>query len=388
MRLLFLNHNYRYSGTYYRAMPMAEELARRGHEVTLCTVSPHRHWTSEGSSVNGVTFLETPNLGQDNSGNGYGPLDNIWRLMHALAHHYDIIHMFDHKPNATFGGFAGKLRGARLVADWADWWGGPGGVNDVPQRRILAVGKFEEWWERQSKKWADGVVTISRVLREKAIAIGCPEERVLYLPTGAPTDRIRPLPIAEARTRQGLPLNRRIVGFIGSGQGDLEIALRAIGRMPDTWFMVVGHKNPQVLELAHAHGMADRLWQTGFIPDQEVGLYLACANVMCLPLSDRAANRGRLPNKILDYMAAGRPVVASPVGDVEEIVKGLGVGLLAGNDEFPRVLMRILDDSGLQKELGERAAGAAHTEFDWHHLIDKLEEFYLYINKYGKEKKS
>ena len=65
-----------------------------------------------------------------------------------------------------------------------DWWGGPGGINDVPRRMVPAIGKFEAWWEERSKLWADGVVTISTVLRQRALNLGCPPERVLYLPTG------------------------------------------------------------------------------------------------------------------------------------------------------------------------------------------------------------
>ena len=53
---------------------------------------------------------------------------------------------------------------------------------------------------------------------------------------------------------------------------------------------------------------------------------------MGLPLTDRAANRGRLPNKLLDYMAAGRPTVASPVGDIKTILEEHEVGLLAGDE--------------------------------------------------------
>ena len=318
MRLLFLNHNYRYSGTYYRAMPMAEQLAQRGHQVTffaaMCEHTRRAAWTT----VNGVRLCEAPGLAQGHSGEGYAPLDNWQRILHAATHRYDIVHMFDHKPNATFASFPARWRGARLIADWADWWGGPGGVNDVANRRFPVVGQFEAWWEVRSKRLADGVVTISRVLQERAVQIGCPPERVLYLPTGAPIDRIVPLPLAEARCRLNLPPERRIVGFIGMGQGDLALVMAALCELPDVWLMVIGKHNPQVLDLAGAYGIADRLWQTGFIPDDQVGGYLACADVMCLPMEDRAANRGRLPNKLLDYLAAGQTGGRQPSGRYQD----------------------------------------------------------------------
>jgi len=376
MKLLFLNHNTRFGGTYYRAMPMAEQLAAVGHDVTLLTVSPKQRWRADWSVVNGVRLGEMPNWGQGYSGEGYGPVDNLLRIAHAGLERYDIIHLCDHKPNATFAGFPARLRGAKIVSDWIDWWGGPGGINDVPHRRFPIVGRFEEWWEERSKLWSDGVVTISTVLRERALALGCPPERVIFIPTGAAIDRIHPVPLAEARQRLDIPVERQIVGFIGMGQGDLEIVMAAIQRLPGVWLMVIGGTNPKVKEMAQRFGITDRLWQTGFVPDEQVSDYLGCANLMCLPLTDRAANWGRLPNKLLDYLCAGRPTVASPIGDIAGYCRDYGVGLLAEDDGFVTALDRLLTDVALQREMGEKARHVAETVFAWPRLIGELEAFY------------
>ena len=375
MRLLLLNHNYRFSGTYYRAHPMAQQLAQRGHRVTLLTVSRKARWRPSWEMVDGMLLGEMPNWGQNVSGGGYGPLDNLLRLVHVLARRYDIIHMFDHKPNATFGGFLGRLKGTRLVADWADWWGGPGGLNDVV-RRVPAVAGFEGWWEERSKLGADGVVTISTVLRDRALSLGCRPDRVLYLPTGAPLERIRPVLRSEARRRLGVPGERSIVGFIGTGQTDLEIVLSALRDLPDVWLMVVGATHPRTLEAARSFGVADRLWQTGFVPDAEVGLYLGCADVMVLPMTDRAANRGRLPNKLLDYMAAGRPTVASPVGDVEKVFQEYDIGSLAQPEAFAQAIRRLMTSQSMRERMGCEARRVAETVFAWPSLIERLEGFY------------
>jgi glycosyltransferase involved in cell wall biosynthesis len=379
MRLLFLNHNYRYLGTFQRAFHIAEVLVKRGHQVSLMTVSWKHRWRSTWSIANGVRIAEMPNWGQDYSGEGYGPLDNLLRCLHALKNRYDIIHMFDHKPNASFGGFVGRLRGAVLIADWTDWWGGPGGINDVPKRRVPAVGKFEEWWEIKSKLLADGVVTGSTALYQRAIDVGCPRDRVICIPNGAAPDLIRPIPVLEARQRLGVPTDRRIVGLLSMSQGDLEIVLPAIKQLPDVWFMVIGPKNQRVFNQAQAFGVADRLWQTDFVPDEELSWYLACADVMCLPLTDRAANRGRSPGKFMFYMAAGRPTVASPIGDVKTIVENYRVGLLATDAEFPDAIDRLLSDTSLREELGRNARKVAETVLNWSRLVDQLEEFYRYI---------
>ncbi len=379
MRLLFLNHNYRYLGTYQRAFHIGRVLVQRGYSVTLFTVSPRHRWRMTQSVSEGVRIVEMPNFGQNYSGEGYGPLDNLLRCFHSLTHRYDIIHMFDHKPNATFAGLVGRLHGVTLIADWTDWWGGPGGINDVPKRRVPAVGKFEEWWEIKSKLLADGVVTGSTALYQRALDVGCPPEKVICIPNGSAPDLIRPVPVAEARQRLGVPQDRKIVGFFGMGQGDMEIIMPAIRQLPNVWLMVIGPKNQRVLDQARYFGIADRLWQTDFVPEEELSWYLACADVMCLPLSDRAANRGRSPGKFMFYMAAGRPTVASPVGDVPIIMETYRVGLLARDEEFADALWRLLTDDALREELGQNARRTAETGLSWSCLVDQLEEFYLRI---------
>ncbi len=376
MRLLFLNHNHRHLGTYERALHIAEVLVKRGHEATLLTISHISRWKIAWSSENGVRVGEMPNLGQNKIAEGYGLLDNLLRCLHAISNSYDIIHMVDHKPNATFAGFVGRWKGAKVIADWADWWGGPGGINDVPKRRFASIGIFEEWWEIKSKVLADGVVTISTVLKQRAVDVGCRQERILHLPNGCATSLIRSLPVSEARRHLGVPLDRKIVGFLGMGQGDLEITMKALQQLPDVWLMVVGPKNSRVWKQAQEFGIQDRLWQTDFVDDPELSWYLACADLMCLPLTERAANYGRLPGKFMYYLAAGRPTVVSPVGDVTQLVKSYNAGLLADEATFGEAINTLLNDCTMRDMLGRNARRAAETDLNWEFVVDRLEKFY------------
>lgn len=241
------------------------------------------------------------------------------------------------------------------------------------------MGEFEEWWEIETKLLADGVVTISSILKQRALDIGVPPDRVIHIPNGCATDLIRPIPVTQARQQLGVPLDRKIVGFFGMGQGDMEIIMPALRQLPGVWFMVIGPKNPRVLNQAQEFGIADRLWQTDFVPDAELSWYLACADVMCLPLTDRAANRGRLPGKIMYYMAAGRPTVVSLVGDVTHLVETYRIGLLATDDQFADALHTLLTDNALREELGRNACRAAETDLNWERLVDQLEAFYRQI---------
>ena len=377
MRILLLNHNFRDVGTYFRAMPIGEHLAGRGHQVTLITVSRQFRLFPRYTMINGVRVIEMPNLHFDKAGEGYGVLDNATRPVIALSNSVDVVHAFDHKPNVSAAALAARWRGATLIADWADWWGGVDGINETLAAKYPLVGRWEAAWEETQKRQADGVVTISSVLYRRAVELGCPPEAVLHMPTGAAIDRIDTLPIDEARRALNVPVDRFIMGFIGVSQTDLEIVMKAMRHTPDAWLMVIGSAKSEVRAMALAHGVADRLWQTGEKGGRDVGMHLACANVMVMPMKDSAANRGRLPNKLLDYLASGRAILANPVGDVKDIVERHACGLLVADDEaFVSGIQTLMANAALRTEMGVRARRAAETEFAWPPLIDKLEAFY------------
>jgi glycosyltransferase involved in cell wall biosynthesis len=375
MRILFLNHNYRYMATFNRARPMAQALARRGHTCTVLTVSPKNRWRATWSEVDGITIGEMPNLGQNFSGEGYGPIDNLRRIGHALSQRYDVIHALDHKPNASFGGVVGRLRGATLIGDWVDWWGGPGGINDVPKRRVPAIGAFENWWEVRSKQIADGVVTISTVLRDRALAVGIPADNVFYMPNGTEPQAIKPIPAAQARQALGLPVDRPYIGFLGMSMHDLKIIVRAMHSTPALWLMAIGKASSLVMDEARACGVADRVWQTGFVPDEKLSDYFGVASMCGLPLYDTQSNRGRMPGKLMYYLAAGRAVVASRVSDAVQIITANNAGVICDDEAaFGPAIQALLDDPARAD-----ARAAAENVYAWDKLAPGLEAFYLKI---------
>lgn len=381
LKLLYLNHNLRNDGTYFRALPMAQSMVKRGHEVTLLTVTRELSWRIRWSDSGGVRVGETPNLKPEVGATGYGLLDIAARSMFSISKRFDIIHSFDHKPNATIPAFLSRaLRGSPVVADWADWWGGPGGVNDRPHR-FPFIHKFEEWWEIDSKIRADAVVTISRVLRERAISLGYPSDKAFYIPTGAPVESIVPLSKSESRKELGLPLDSPLLGFVGISQDDLEILFEVLVRLPHVRLLLVGPVSEASVELAKRFQVLDRVIFPGRIHGTALSKYLASADVLCLPMTDRAYNRGRLPNKLLDYLASGRPILSSPIGDVETIFQDFEVGVLAHPQEYAGTVGKLLQDGPWQEQLGKRAREVAETKFDWKNLAQRLEKVYQSILK-------
>ena len=82
--------------------------------------------------------------------------------------------------------------------------------------------------------------------------------------------------------------------------------------------------------------------------------------------------------KLNDYMAAGRPTVATAVGDVTGVIEAfqMGVTTKPSAEELAMKTSELLDNPSRMMELGRNARGAAETEFDWIKLSRRLIKFY------------
>jgi len=88
---------------------------------------------------------------------------------------------------------------------------------------------------------------------------------------------------------------------------------------------------------------------------------LATAHIGIMPLTDDEWARGKCAFKLLQYMAASLPCVASPVGaNTEAVIDGLNGFHARDNDQWERALGRLIDSPPLRLQLG--AAGRVHVE--------------------------
>jgi glycosyltransferase involved in cell wall biosynthesis len=113
--------------------------------------------------------------------------------------------------------------------------------------------------------------------------------------------------------------------------------------------------------------------------------YLAASDLAWLPLKDSGANRGRLPLKLNDFMAAGRAIVATDVGDVGALLRCEPVGRLSPDEAEPlaRAVLDLLADDEERARLGQDARRLAETKLSWSRMADRLERFYLRIWQEG-----
>jgi glycosyltransferase involved in cell wall biosynthesis len=170
------------------------------------------------------------------------------------------------------------------------------------------------------------------------------------LPTVVDVDRYRP-----AEDRAERPLT---IGWIGSPSTwafvkPLLPLLATLARERGVRFVAVG---------AGAAAEADRFDGAAFEPWSEAGEIAAvqAMDIGIMPLPDEPWARGKSGYKLIQYMACGLPVVASPVGVNATIVEDGATGFLATDEEQWRAaLLRLIDDAELRQRMGE--AGRARA---------------------------
>jgi glycosyltransferase involved in cell wall biosynthesis len=102
-----------------------------------------------------------------------------------------------------------------------------------------------------------------------------------------------------------------------------------------------------------------------FVPwsEQDEAAILAAADIGIMPLADTDWERGKCGFKALQYMAAGLPVVASPVGISNRIVSPETGFLAANSPQWSSALNRLIDDSELRERMGRAGRAKVEREF-------------------------
>jgi len=210
-------------------------------------------------------------------------------------------------------------------------------------------------------KAADLVLAGSPVLAEHARRAGAGRAEVV--PTGLDTQRYTPK--ASSETSAG----PRLV-WIGSRStlkqlARLRPALAAVGgAVPGVRLRVIADGALSVAGLA----VENVPWSR-----QAEGRLLAEGDVGIAPLPDTAYTRGKCGFKVLQYMAAGLPVVASPVGVQADYVRPEETGLHAGGEaEWVEAIGRLAGDAALRQRMGRAGRERVEREFDFRALAPRV----------------
>ena len=254
-------------------------------------------------------------------------------------------------------------------------------AHSFPQSRIGRA--FRRWALRRVK----GTVTISLALEKLYVALGLSPHSVMTAHDGVDISRFGAVPQVEARNALGLPLDGKLVVYTGGlypGRG-LEELIQAIKGLAAT-LVIVGGKDvaaaQRLKDCAAQNGVSNVLF-VGHRPTTDIPVYLAAANVLAMPYSRRTVAPGGIttdwmsPLKMFEYMAAARPIVASDLPVLREVLRDDENALMVKPDDAGSLadgLRRLLANSTLAARLAAQARHdvEAHT---WEARAKKILEF-------------
>jgi glycosyltransferase involved in cell wall biosynthesis len=120
-------------------------------------------------------------------------------------------------------------------------------------------------------------------------------------------------------------------------------------------------------------------FDTGEVSYEDLVSYIAASDVLLLPLADSVANRARWPSRVNDYLAAGRPIVTTDVGDVAKLMRESDAGVVTHTEPegFAAGVSALLQDRELRAACGRRGRAVAETQLAWPIVTKTLEEFYM-----------
>lgn len=231
--------------------------------------------------------------------------------------------------------------------------------------------KSQIWLERQTYRHCTFAFVTNESYRKIAIERGkMPPDRVIILRSGPRLERMQMMP-PDPSIRRGYRYMVGYLGVIGQQEGVeylLEAAREIRAHENDVfWGIVGGGPHLETLKKqAHDMGLDDCVEFTGRVPDEQMLRYLNTADVCVNSDTYNAMNDKSTMNKILEYMALGKPIVQFDL--TEGRFSAQEASLYARNNDARDMTLKIrqlLDDPDRRKKMGEFGRNRIVNELNW-----------------------
>jgi PEP-CTERM/exosortase A-associated glycosyltransferase len=285
---------------------------------------------------------------------------------------------------------AARKLGLPFVYEIRAFWEDAANQNGAGKRPLRS------WMTRRLETYvarhADAVAAIARPMLNDLLSRGIQQEKLFHVPNGVNTARFRPQARDEALARE-LDLGEHpVFGFFGSlyryeGIGWLVRAaalLRARGHNFKILLVGQGEDRPEIDRAIRDCDASSYIHAIEHVPHEHIARYYSVIDIAVYPRLSLRLTELVTPLKPLEAMAFGKPVLASDVGGVKELVESEFTGLLFAAEDIPdfcRQAERMIKSPSLRKSLGDRGRKFVEGERDWSILAKRYREIYEFVLK-------
>lgn len=305
-------------------------------------------------------------------------LMELWLALRiALTHGFDVIHACNPPDTIFLIGRFFRLFGKRFIFDHHD-------IN--PELYEAKFNRRDVWYrllcrlERWTFAAADASIATNESYRDIAIRRGgMAPERVFVVRSGPDLRRVQHLP-PRPELRRGRRYLAGYVGVIGKQEG-LDLLLEAVDFMrhrlgrDDVQFVIVGDGTelPALRAMSTRLGLDDCVQFTGRVSDHDLWQILGTADICLNPDRANTMNDKSTMNKILEYMALGKPIVQFDLTEGRFSAQDASLYAKPNDiEDFARRICELVDDAPRRAAMGEAGRRRVEGELAWHHQVPKL----------------
>jgi glycosyltransferase involved in cell wall biosynthesis len=208
-------------------------------------------------------------------------------------------------------------------------------------------------------------------------------------------DKIKPSDMYEARKFLHIPPKAVIYTICpkkyvlpeerSMGRNGILLAHKAVvAEYPDALLLLLGGESEDWIADARFMGIDKHIIKVGFQPVDQYSLFLSASNFFLFPIGGSEgtviSDRARSPLRVVEYMAAGRPIITTTLPEIKNDVDGCGLFIKSGrSSDLAEGILYAIRNPDLCKKMGELARERAVKLFSWSSIAQQLESAYYQI---------
>lgn len=236
--------------------------------------------------------------------------------------------------------------------------------------------------EKEILKNADVVIALNSKFKDYLLTMGANPSRTYVVTAGIDFGRFKAgIDGSEIRKQYGIQSDDSVLFFMGhmdSIRGLKEATsefIRLIDGHPNLKFLIVGEGElyPELAEIREQYDMKNHIILTGKQPHERIPEFLAAADICLLPFNLNNVTKEIVPIKIYEYMASGKPVIATELpGVMKEFGEGHGVIYVDKPEDVIKKAIELVENGSIETE--GRIARRFVEKYDWDDIVDTFEE--------------